>query len=322
MVKAILVCLSYTGNTWQIGKAIQKGINLLVTECKMVSLRQTDPGALAGYDLIGIGSPVRLGKMPAELKEFIDKMGYLNGKHCFVFNTHAALPIDFMKNTVTSLKELGLIVIGFKNWYCSVYPPYVPKPYFTDRHPDWIDLREAEEFGREMVERSRKIHRGETSLIQELPESELYSEIYGAKSTGELNAELQQARAQSFTIDMHKCIKCRYCEVLCPTQSIDITGTPVFQKCDQCWMCEQTCPVGAISFNYPPLLRSHNIVIEKKFIPHLKIAEQKGRFRPLVRPEEVKWDLPLFVTKNPPRFKVVDDAYFQKKAAEKRLRNQ
>ncbi len=127
MVKAILVCLSYTGNTWQIGEAIKKGINPLVKKCEMVSLRQTDPGALGGYDLIGIGSPVRLGKMPAELKEFINNMGYLKGKHCFVFNTHAALPVDFMKDAVTSLRELGLIVIGFKNWYCSVYLPYISR---------------------------------------------------------------------------------------------------------------------------------------------------------------------------------------------------
>jgi ferredoxin len=286
----------------------------------MVSLRRTDSGGLAGYDLIGIGSPVRLGKMPAELKEFIDNMGYLKGKHCFVFNTHAALPVNFMKDAVTSLRELGLMVIGFKNWYCSVFLPYVPKPYFTDRHPDQIDLREAEDFSREMVDRSRRILNGETHLIQELPEGELYNEIYGAKSTGDLPVEVMQARSQGFTIDMSKCIRCGYCEVLCPTHSVDITGDTVFQKCDQCWLCEQTCPVGAISFNYPPLLKAHNIVIQKRFIPSLQVAEQKGRFRPLVRPEEVKWELPPFVTKNPPRFKVIDDDLFKKKAAEKRHR--
>ena len=317
MVKAILVCLSYTGNTWQIGEAIKKGMTPLVEKCDLVSLRQTDPAKLAGYDLIGIGSPTRLGKMPAELQEFIDNLGYLRGKHCFVFNTHAALPVNFMKDAVNALTDIGLIVIGFKNWYSSVYLPYVPKPYFTDRHPDQIDLKEASEFGRGMVHCHLKVLNGETNSIQKLPEGELYTEVYGAKSTGDLPAEVMQARAQGFTLDKNKCTKCGYCEVLCPSHSIDITGDPVFSKCDQCWLCEQTCPAGAISFNYPPLLKSHNIVIQKKFIPHLKVAEEKGRFRPLVRNEEVQWDKPPFVTGNPPRFKVVDDAYFQHEAAEK-----
>ena len=43
-------------------------------------------------------------------------------------------------------------------------------PYYTAGHPDEIDLREAEEFGREMVERSRRISAGETKLIPAMPD--------------------------------------------------------------------------------------------------------------------------------------------------------
>src|SRR4030042_204507 len=97
-------------------------------------------------------------------------MNSLEGTPFFVFNTHAALPVNFMRESVTALREKGLVVIGFKNWYCAVYLPYVPKPYFTDGHPDEIDLNEAEDFGRELAERSQRIHNGETNLIQQLPE--------------------------------------------------------------------------------------------------------------------------------------------------------
>jgi len=58
MTKAIIVCLSYTGNTLQIAEAIRKGIAPLVKRTDMVRLRRTDPKTLAEYDLIGIGSPV------------------------------------------------------------------------------------------------------------------------------------------------------------------------------------------------------------------------------------------------------------------------
>ena len=60
----------------------------------------------------------------------------------------------------------------------AVYYPAVPKPYFTDGHPDAIDLKEAEDFGREMVERSRRIYRGETQLIPTLPKGSEYDELY------------------------------------------------------------------------------------------------------------------------------------------------
>jgi len=306
MTKGIIVYLSYTGNTKQIADAIYRGMSRWMDQCDIVRLRETDPRDLVGYDLIGIGSPVRLGKMPAELREFIAGMNSLEGTHSFVFNTHAALPVDFMRESVTALREKGLVVIGFKNWYCAVYLPYVPKPYFTDGHPDEIDLNEAEDFGRGMAERSQRMRKGETNLIQQLPEGELYDEIYGARLKGELPPEVMKARAQGFSIDMDKCTRCNYCVELCPTNSIDLSVTPpVFHKCDQCWLCEQTCPEGAISFNYPPLHKSHNIVVAQRFVPALRRAKERGRFRPLVKPEEVGWDTPLYVTKSPPRFKIV-----------------
>ena len=56
-----------------------------------------------------------------------------------------------------------------RDWYGSVFLPEMPHPYPTDGHPDEIDLKEAEDFGREMVENSRRIHNGQTELIPPEP---------------------------------------------------------------------------------------------------------------------------------------------------------
>jgi len=70
---------------------------------------------------------------------------------------------------VPAMKQQGLTVIGWNDWFACVYFPLIPKPYFTDGHPDEIDLKEAVGFGKEMVERSRRIYQGEKRLVPEFP---------------------------------------------------------------------------------------------------------------------------------------------------------
>ena len=180
MIKSIVIYYSQTGNTKKIAQAIHAGISQLGEQCDIARLRDVDPRNLAGYDLIGLGSPVIHARELPNVTYFINFMKSVDGKHAFAFCTHGATPGYYLARVVPALIQRGLTVIGWKDWFCSAYHPVIPKPYFTDGHPDAIDLREAEDFGREMVDRSRRISLGETDLIPTLPKGTEYDERYPA----------------------------------------------------------------------------------------------------------------------------------------------
>ena len=169
-MKCLVVYFSMGGNTKKIAYAIQKGISQIEEQCDIVRLRDEDTPDLVGYDLVGLGSPVINFREMRNVTDFLEyTLKSVDGKHGFAFCTHGAVPGLYMRRVVPAMIQCGLTVIGWNDWFGSCYFPCIPKPYFTDGHPDEIDLKEAEDFGREMVERSRRIYRGEPQLIPRFP---------------------------------------------------------------------------------------------------------------------------------------------------------
>lgn len=318
-MKSIVVYYSQTGSTKKIAQAIHKGMSALSEKCDIARLQDVVSEDLIGYDLIGLGSPVWHRREPAHVMNFIEyTMNEIEGKHGFAFCTHGLYPGHFMARVVPIMTQRGLIVIGWNNWYGSVSMPEKPKPYFTDGHPDDIDLKEAEDFGKEMVARSKKISEGEDRLIPTLPTGRAYDDIYpGPPRKGQPGGELRttglwkrvSGRRFDYTINKRKCKypKCTVCVDNCPTQSIDLSQTPpiLIDTCDRCWLCEQICPRGAIEVDWEPIVQ----FIKKNVVPNFtkvsEEAEAKGRFRRLVPLEEVGWETYWYTVKKPPRIKLI-----------------
>lgn len=301
-MKSIVIYFSQTGNTRQIARAIQAGIKEAGEECDIARLQDVGVEDIARYDLIGLGSPVWHRREPVNVLNFIEyTLTSQEGKHAFAFCTHGLYPGLFIGRVVPALTLEGLTVIGWKNWYGSVWVPEHPKPYFTDGHPDAIDLAEARSFGKEMAERSRRVAAGETHLIPVLPQGRRYHELYpGPGSTDRLPAirkpgrhepTLLDLRSFDFKINKERCLypKCTVCIDNCPTHSINFSESPpLFRKnCDRCWFCEQICPRGAIEVDWEPVAR---FVDENIVDGWFKVAEEavaRGQLRMLVKPEEI-----------------------------------
>ena len=311
MKKSIVVFYSQAGSTQKVAKAIQRGIKRKTGQCDIVKLKEIKPEDLKKYQLIGLGSPGWHSRPADPMQIFMENLPADNSKHYFFFCTHGSMPGPLVRETVAMLRKKGLTVIGGEDWYGSVFLPYMPKPFFTDGHPDDIDLQEAEKFGEEMAERSSRIFSGEIGLIPDeiLGKGFLQDAyVYDYEDTPAMRKELFESRSRPFKINEEKCTRCLLCVENCPSHTIDSSGPfPVFKtiECARCWYCEQICPTGAIEYDWEAVTRAMakydgTTKIEKE----LDIAESKGYFRRLVPLKDVGKNTQWHKVSKHPRLKV------------------
>jgi flavodoxin/ferredoxin len=312
-MKSIVIYFSQTGNTRKIAEAIYSGIYELTRECDMARLQDVKAEDLKRYELIGLGSPVWHRREPINVLSFVEyTMHSLEGKKGFVFCTHGLYPGHFIGRMVPALTLEGLKVIGWKNWYCSAWVPEHPKPYFTDGHPDSIDLEEAKQFGKDMVERSRRISAGEPYNLPTLLKGQAYHDLYpgpgSTDRTGRQQAqngvlELIDLRSFDFIVNKEKCLypRCTVCIDNCPTHSINFFASPpIFRKnCDRCWFCEQICPRGAIEVNWAPIAEYVENNIVKDWFRVADDAVARGLYRRLIPNEDIGKDGFWYKAKKP-----------------------
>jgi flavodoxin/NAD-dependent dihydropyrimidine dehydrogenase PreA subunit len=321
-MKCLIIYFSLTGNTGKVARAIYEGIRDFVEECHIAMLKDVNPSDLVKYDLIGLGSPVHFYE-PANVRHFIQRIGSIAGKHCFLFCTHATWPEAFFPSILEALQPTGLLIIGTGHWYGGQFDQQFPTPFLTDGHPDEIDLLEAKDFGRQMIERSRRIWAGETQLIPSLPvgralglqiaEHVLRQCVDDEKQTPS-ESKIQKAKQlipRSFKsvakLNMNKCSypKCRLCMDNCPMDGIDLSISPprFAEPCMNCLFCEKICPRGAIECDFEETVKICRWGTEEIYAPILARAEAEGRFRRLIPLDKVGWDTPYYKVFNQhPRF--------------------
>jgi flavodoxin/ferredoxin len=301
-MRSIVIYFSQSGNTKKMARSVAEGISSLVDECNLVRIDKVRLGDLPGYDLIGIGTPVWAG-VPPHVEKLIKSFPTMSGQHAFSFCTHGTMPARFFPAMANLLVQKGLVNLACRGWYCSCDFPFIPKPYLTDGHPDEIDLEEAKEFGREMVDVSVRLSGGETDLVPPTP-------------------PLPPPRANipppvPMRIDLEKCRypECTLCIDHCRMKIINLSVTPpVYPRkgCQTCYYCEYICPTGAVELDYSARTAFEMKAARGPFIEALATAEKEGRFRRLVRLEDVGWDTPYHEYNNRhPRYPTLEDDDFQ-----------
>jgi len=258
-MKSVIIYFSQTGNTQRVAKAICDSIRKVNGQCDMIRLKEANVTDIAGYDLMGMGCPSFAREEPVNVRRFIMGMKPLRGKLCFVFATHGGHPGDVLPSMAGRLRRQGVKVIGGFNCDGSDRMPHFTYPWWTDGHPDGIDLKAAADFGKEMAERGQRILRGERTPMHKFPKVEREWAREHRRSS-KVNRAVSRGFEFKMTWNKEKCRypNCRLCVDNCPVGAIDLSVSPVmFRKgCISCYFCEMLCPTGAIEFD-PKSVKAH-----------------------------------------------------------------
>ena len=304
-MKCLVIYFSQTGNTKKVAEAICSGIKSAGVECDITPvsiglgwrqkfLRDVDFKKIADYDLIALGTLVAHWKEPNNVAILEENLPDLSGKHCFLFATHGMGRAQVFSSMAEKLRLKGLTVIGYQSWYGACYIHMLPSPYFSDGHPDAIDLGEAEGFGREMIDRSRRISQGETELIPEIP------------------PPVVMIPPVTFSKLIHSKEKCNYpkctlCMDYCPVGVIDLSINPLLfqgEGCINCYLCEKICPAGAIDGDFEAEVKSFRETMLQGALRDAERGKAKGYYRPLVDFNEVVSGQPWYMTTKRPRLRL------------------
>ncbi|WP_194813902.1 flavodoxin family protein [Nocardia sp. XZ_19_385] len=122
-MKAIIVCTSVShGNTQRVADVLGE-----VLAARVVAPDHIDAAELAGYDLVGFGSGIFLGKFHAQLREFVEALPQAQRGKAFVFATSGFPDAGlqrFSRPLVNQLGQKGFDVVD--TFSCRAFDTYAP----------------------------------------------------------------------------------------------------------------------------------------------------------------------------------------------------
>ena len=301
-MKVLVAYFSQTGNTKLYAEHIAKGV-AEKADCTLMDIRDVDNRDIKNYDLVGVGGPA-IGAEADIVKRFVYSIPLTGGQMAFLFNSHGSLPRRYFPEAVRRMKDREFNVIGWQGFYATVNIQCFPSPYYTDGHPDEIDIADAEQFGRDMVDRAERVANGEIELIPEVPPLEP-PKPYALPHTGASDEDARGIHGDR-RYDATKCLfpKCHICMDNCPEGFIhfdeekrEFGSHKTICKTNECCYCELICPSGAIYITDDDIQYGLDFLhqVHDYFEGTLAQEEAEGKFRRLVPVEEVGWDTPYAV---------------------------
>jgi flavodoxin len=159
-VKSLVVVYSYHhNNTEKIANAVAK-----VLGAEVKTPQQVKPEEIAEYDLVGFGSGIYAATFDTSVLDLADRLSPVNNKKAFLFSTYGAPAFianrEFIEKNHRQIREKlmakGYAVIG--EFGCAGWNTNSFLKYFGGLNkgkPDAEDIRNAETFARDMMQKVR-----------------------------------------------------------------------------------------------------------------------------------------------------------------------
>lgn len=253
-----LVCFSPTGTTKSVLRGIARGLNQNTVE--LIDITTPDarkkPLQTSDNDLLVVGVPVYMGRVPALITEWLRGIRAQNTPTVFVV-------VYGNRAYEDALRELADILIP-----CGCIPiagaAFIGEHSFSDNEfptakgrPDAIDLRQAELFGQRIQEKLNSISMVANISVLDMPGCSPYR----------WNGKLWDV---DFIEVSDACTHCGICAERCPTVALDSVNSSVIdiEKCITCCACIKSCPQNARTIKAGLVkdasMRVHNLNKERK----------------------------------------------------------
>jgi len=250
-MRVAIFLFSGTGNTYFIGRKIQKAIIEKGNWCDLftVEKKHEDDALIDNYDVIGLGYPIYGSDVPIPIRNWINNLHLHPSKRAFVFCTQMMYSGDGAAYGGRLLEEKGFIVRQQTHFNMpnNITDYKILRP-FNHHNLDKMELKKTRQVNRFVkgILLDHKHKKGSNplslglGLLQRIPYQKME----------------QKWISDSIKIE-ERCVLCEQCIKLCPTHNFEIKEgvLSTSNQCILCYRCINHCPVNALHINKKVLVK-------------------------------------------------------------------
>jgi ferredoxin len=243
-----LVYFSPTGTTKAVVQGIVHGINPVTTESIDITTpdARKQPLVTSENELLVIGTPVYMGRVPAVLIEWLNSIKAHNTPTVCVVVYGNRVYDDALLELKNIIMKCGCIPIADAAYIGEHSFSNSETPTAQGR-PDESDLNHAKLFGQNIHEKLQSI-----SLISQISDVDIPG-VYPYRGSSKL-------WDVDFIAVGYECSQCGTCAEKCPVGAVDVENSRLIdtEKCITCCACIKYCPQNARSMK-PGLVKDASV---------------------------------------------------------------